>query len=195
MALASLRLVALIGSAVTADPTVPTIDPSTKCVSLSERCVGKADTRATIPRSNLAFAVPAGWIYAQAPGATVAQVSDAGPAVAFLGVASGSADPDKAKEAAFGDLVKKLGLSSPKRKPTWRKPDDVKRSGALRLELWQLEENAQRGSSKGSTLVVAALTVDGTATVGLGFVPNDDQSGADAMIMKAVESLAPRPGP
>src|SRR5579864_6189885 len=67
-------------------PAPPPPPPPPKCESLSERCAAKPDTRAKVTSSDLVFAPAGGWIYAQQSSATIAQASDAGPAIAFLGI-------------------------------------------------------------------------------------------------------------
>jgi hypothetical protein len=174
------------------EPTVEAPPPPPKCESFSEKCAGKADTRAKITNAGLVFSPAAGWIYAQQSSSTVAQASDSGPAIAFLGIDLDAKDTKKeigAKDAALAELVKQLGLTPLKRKVAWKKPDDKKTVGALKLDLWQLEEGGVRGPKKGPLLVVAGPVSDGKTVVGLGFVPDDDKSSADVAIMKSIESL------
>ena len=71
----------------------------------------------------------------------------------------------------------------------WKKPDDTKTIGPLKLGLWQLDEAGVRGAKKGPLLVVAGPTSDSKGVVGVGFVPDDDKSSADMAIMKSIESL------
>lgn len=174
------------------EPTVEAPPPPPKCESFSEKCAGKASTRAKITNAGLVFSPAVGWIYAQQSSSTVAQESDAGPAIAFLGIDLDAKDTKKevaAKDAALAELVKQLGLAPLKRKVAWKKPDDKKVVGALKLDLWQLKEAGSRGSRKGPLLVVAGPVSDGKTVVGLGFVPDDDKSSSDVAIMKSIESL------
>jgi hypothetical protein len=166
--------------------------PPKKCEAFNEKCVGTVDTRARITNSTLVFSPAAGWVYAQQSSSTVAQTSDSGPALAFLGIDIDPKDAKKeiaAKDAALAELCKQIGLAPLKRKVPWKKPDDKKIVGALKLDVWQLDESGVRGAQKGPLLVVTGPTPDGKGVVGLGFVPDDDKSSADVAIMKSIESL------
>lgn len=170
--------------------------PPPKCEAFNEKCAAAADTKAKITNSTLVFTPAAGWIYAQQSSSTVAQASDTGPALAFLGIEIDAKDAKKevaAKDAALAELVKQLGLAPLKRKVGWKKPDDKKTVGSFKVDFWQLEEGGVRGSKKGPILVVAAPTGDGKGVIGVGFVPDDDKSGADTLIMKSIESLGKAP--
>jgi hypothetical protein len=174
------------------EPTVQAPPPPPKCEAFSEKCVASGDTRARVTNSILVFSPAIGWIYAQQSSSTVAQTSDQGPAIAFLGIDIDPKDAKKeiaAKDAALAELAKQIGLSPLKRKVPWKKPDDKKAVGQLKLDLWQLEESGVRGTQKGPLLVVTGPTGDGKGVVGLGFVPDDDKSSADVAIMKSIESL------
>ncbi len=174
------------------EPTVQAPAPPPKCESFSEKCVGATDTRAKITNSALVFSPTPGWVFAQQSSSTIAQDSDSGPAIAFLGIDIDPKDAKKevaSKDAALAELAKQLGLAPLKRKVAWKKPDDKKAVGALKLDLWQLEESGVRGAKKGPLLVVTGPTADGKGIVGLGFVPDDDKSSADVSIMKSIESL------
>jgi hypothetical protein len=165
--------------------------PPPKCESLSEKCTAKADTRAKITNSDLVFTPTTGWLYAQQSSATVAQTTESGPGFALLGIEIDLKDVKKevaSKDAAVTELVKQLGLVPLKRKVAWKKPDDHEAVGPIKLELWQLEEGA-RGAKKGPILIVAASTGDGKVVVGVGFVPADDESGADKTILASIKSL------
>jgi hypothetical protein len=166
--------------------------PPPKCEAFAEKCAGTADTRAKIINSVLVFTPAAGWFYAQQSSSTVAQASDAGPALAFLGIDVDPKDARRevaAKDAALTELCKQLGLAPLKRKVAWKKPDDKKVLGNVKAELWQLEEAGARGLKKGPLLVVSGSGPDGKAVIGVGFVPDDDKSSADVAIMKSIESL------
>ncbi len=174
------------------EPVVVAPPPPPKCEAFSEKCEGKPDTRAKITNSTLVFTPAAGWFYAQQSSSTVAQSSDAGPALAFVGIEIDAKDARHevaVKDAALNELCKQLGLSPLKRKVAWKKPDDKKIIGPLKADLWQLEEAGVRGVKKGPLLVVAGSTVDGKGVIGVGFVPDDDKSSADVAIMKSIESL------
>jgi hypothetical protein len=177
-------------------PVAEVPPPPPKCESFSEKCAAKPETRAKITSSTLVFTPAAGWTYAQQSSSTVAQASDAGPAIAFIGIEIDAKDAKKevaAKDAGLAELCKQLGLSPLKRKVAWKKPDDKKVVGSLKLDLWQLEEAGVRGTKKGPLLVVTGPTTDGKGVVGLGFVPEDDKSSADLAIMKSIESLGTAP--
>jgi hypothetical protein len=173
-------------------PPVVEAPPPPKCESLGEKCAARADTRAKITSSEAEFSPAETWIYAQQSSATIAQTDDGGPAIAFLGVEVDPKDAKKDagyKDAALAELAKQIGLSPLKRKVNWRKPDETKTIGALKLGLWQLDEAGVRGAKKGPLLVVAGPTSDTKGVVGVGFVPDDDKSQADQAIMKSIESI------
>jgi hypothetical protein len=176
----------------TAAAAAPAPLPPPKCESLSEKCASTPETRTPIANSTLVFTPAAGWFHAHLPSASVAQASEAGPAIAFLGIDVDAKDAKKdatAKDMALAALVKQLGLEPLKRKMSWKKPDDKKAFGGVKAELWQLEEAGVLGAKKGPLLVVAASTGDGKGVIGLGFVPDDHKSSADVAIMKSIESL------
>ena len=56
-------------------------------------------------------------------------------------------------------------------------------------EPWQAE-GAARGTKKGPLLIFADTGKEGDVLLGLGFVPDDDSSGADAAILASIESIA-----
>ena len=173
-------------------PPTPPVQP--KCEDLSENCVAAADTRARIASTDLTFAPAAGWSYAQQSTVTVAQTSSSGSALAFAGVDLDAKDAkhDLAlKDAALVELAKQLGLTGLKSKLSWKKPDEPKAVGDMKLGLYysQLKGQSQRGAKKGKALVVAGPTSGDKAIVGLGFVPDDDKSDADEAVMKSIESL------
>lgn len=175
----------------TATPSPP---PPPKCESLTEKCEAKSDTKAAVTNSNLTFAPAPGWTYAMLSAATIAQASDQGPVVAFMGYEGDVKDAKKdagAREAAMGELFKQLGLTPLKRKMSWRAPDEAKAVNGMKLGLWQIsEKDGQRGAKKGPILVVAGPTGEGNkGVIGVGFVPDDDKSKADEAIMKSIESL------
>ncbi len=166
--------------------------PPPKCEALSEKCAATADSRAKITNSSLIFTPAPGWIFAQQSSSTLAQQSDTGPAIAFLGIDIDPKDAKKevaSKDAALAELAKQLGLAPLKRKVAWKKPDDKKTVGSFKVDFWQLEEGGVRGSKKGPMLVVATPGGEGKDVIGVGFVPDDDKTDADAAILKAIESL------
>jgi hypothetical protein len=166
--------------------------PPPKCESFSEKCEAKPDTKAKITSSALVFTPAPGWTYAQQSSTTIAQASEQGPSIAFIGIDIDVKDLKKDlanRDTALAELVKQLGLAPLKRKVQWKKPDDTKTIGTMKLGLWQLEEAGVRGTKKGPLLVVAGPTGEGKGIVGVGFVPDDDKSQADVAIMKSIESL------
>jgi hypothetical protein len=174
------------------EPVAEAPPPPPKCEAFSEKCESKPDTRAKITNSSLVFTPATGWLYAQQSGSTVAQASDAGPALAFVGIDIDPKDARKevaAKDAALIELCRQLGLTALKRKVAWKKPDDKKIIGPIKAELWQLEEGGVRGVKKGPLLVVVGATSEGRGLLGVGFVPDDDKTSADVAIMKSIESL------
>lgn len=176
----------------TSEPAVEAPPPppkKKKCEALDEKCEAKDSTKARIAKSDLVFKPAKGWVYAQGEAATVAQAADDGPAVA---VAQFDVDPkqDAAnREAALAELAKEIGVTLPKKKINWKKPDDSKEMGDLKLGLWQIDGGA-RGEKKGPVLFFAAPVADGKVLLGVGFVPGDDASGADAAILESIESIA-----
>lgn len=169
---------------------VPEVKAPPKCETLQEKCAAAADSRAKIASSELVFTPPSSWIYAQFSSVTVAQVSETGPAVAFMGYEGDAKDAKKeraAREAALTELAKQLNLGAIKQKPFWNK-GEPKAVGGLKLELWQIETGS-RGSKKGPLLIVAGPTQGNKGVIGVGFVPDDDSSGADGAIMKSIESI------
>jgi hypothetical protein len=177
------------------EPTPPPPPPPPKCESLTEKCEAKADTKAKITNSNLTFAPAPGWTYAMLSAATVAQASDQGPVVAFMGYEGDNKDAKKdatARDAAMGELFKQLGLTPLKpRRVVWKSPEEPKTINGMKLGLWQIgEKEGQRGTKKGPILIVAGPTGEGNkGVIGVGFVPDDDKSKADEAIMKSIESL------
>jgi len=167
--------------------------PPPKCESLGEKCAAKASTKAKITSSDLVFTPATGWFYAQQSSATISQSSETGPGLALMGYEGDAKDHKKefaARDAAMAELIKQLGLTPLKRKVNWKKPDDTKTIGAMKLGLWQLEEAGQRGAKKGPLLLLAGPIGEGNkGVIGVGFVPEDDKSQADIAIMKSVESL------
>jgi hypothetical protein len=125
---------------------------------------------------------------------TIAQTSDSGSALAVTGVEVDSKDAKKDasfKDAGLTELAKQLGLTALKLKLNWKRPDEPKAVGDMKLGLYysQLKGVGQRGAKKGRLLVIAGPTTGNQGLVGLGFVPDDDKSDADEAIMKSIESL------
>jgi hypothetical protein len=185
--------------------------PPPKCEALEEKCKAEGGTRARIARSSFVFAPVAGWIYAQGEGATVAQDGgDSGAAIVIAVYEADAKDAKKelaARDAAFEQLAKQIALTPPKGKVRWQLPTcqckgssctgsggelckAMKPASELKSSVWQLDGGVRAGK-KGPLLVVHAALPDNKALLGLGFVADDDKSGADAGILKAIESIGP----
>lgn len=172
-------------------PTIEELPPEPPkpkpCEALDEKCDAKDSTKAKIAKSDFVFKPAKGWIYAQGQEATIAQAADDGPAVV---VAQFDIDPKQEaanREAALGELSKQINVTLPKKKLNWKKPDDAKAIGDLKLGLWQID--GARGDKKGPLILFAAPVADGKVLLGVGFVPSDDSSGADAAILESIESI------
>ena len=173
-------------------PTVaPEVKPPPKCEKLDEHCDAKADTRAKVAHAELYVTPVVGWVYAQDEGATVAQASDSGPVMAFVGY---DEDKDAKKDAvvrdtAVAELFKIIGVENkPPKKIPWKTPKAAKAIGDLKLDVWEIEAGYARGSKKGTVVVVAGSIGDGKGALGVSFAPDDDKSADDA-ILKSFESL------
>jgi hypothetical protein len=191
----------------------PEPPPPPKCETPSENCKAAADTHARIAGTSYVFTPVTGWVYAQLSNVTIAQVNaENSPAMV---IAAYAADKDAKKElgqrdTAFADLSKEIGLTPPKTKANWKQPT-CKCAGKacagsggdlckamtpvsdLKANVWQLDGGV-RGGKKGPILVVQAPLGEGKALLGVAFVPDDDQSGADQAILKAIESIGPGEG-
>lgn len=178
------------------EPPAPTVEPEVKppppkCEKLDEHCDAKADTRARVAHAELYVTPVVGWVYAQGDGAMVAQSSDSGPVMAFVGYDEDK-DPKKdaaVRDAALVELLKAIGVENkPPKKVPWKVPNSAKGTGDLKLDLWEIPAGYARGSKKGTVVVVAGSISDGKGALGVSFAPNDDKSADDA-IMKSFESL------
>ena len=181
-------------------PTQDTVEPEPEpppppkpkpCEALDEKCEADADTRSKIAKSALKFRPVKGWTYAQGAEATVAQQGESGAAVAVAEVETGTdakAEPTK-RDEALEALAKQIGVTPPKKKVTWKKPLEEKSVGEMKVGLWQLE-GANRGDKKGPLLIFAGQVAEGKVLLGLGFVPEDDTSGADAAILESIDSIS-----
>ena len=76
-------------------------------------------------------------------------------------------------------------------KVNWKEPGDTKDIFGKKIALYEVE-GAERNTKKGPMLVIAGPIGETLWVLGVGFVPDDDQNGAGA-IMKAIESLADAP--
>lgn len=162
-----------------------------KCEALEEKCEGASGKKARVSGAPFSFEPASGWAYAQEEAVTIAQTADSGPAVALVAHDTGDAKAQPTnRDAAFDALIKRLALTPPKKKVGWKKPAEVKDVGELKISLYQLE-GAARGDKTGPLLVFAAPLPDGKSLLGVGFVPEDDESSADAAILQSIESIAP----
>ncbi|HVY49474.1 MAG TPA: hypothetical protein VHB21_26460 [Minicystis sp.] len=194
------------------EPLVAKVEPPPppKCEALEESCKADAKTHARIARTSYVFSPVAGWVYAQTEAATVTEANaEAGPAMVVAGY---DANKDAKKELsdrdqAFATIAKEIKLTLPKAKANWKKPlctcsaKACKGSGGdlckamkpvseLKASVWQLD-GGMRGGKKGPMLIVQAPLGDGKALLGVGFVPDDDQTAADQAILKSIESIGP----
>lgn len=180
-------------AAVVAEPEPPPPPPK-KCEAIAEQCAASEGTRAKIAASEFALTPPPTWIYAQQGSATVAQASDSGAAIAFVGITGDAKNAKKdseAREVAFADLSRQIGLAPPTpgtRKVPWRVPDETKVVGPLKFGQWEIKSGT-RASTKGSLLVVASSTDEGKAIVGVCFAPKEGEGMAVEAILKAIESI------
>lgn len=172
-------------------PVEPAKPPPPKCEKLDERCDAKADTRAKVAHAELYVTPVAGWVFAQEEAATIAQSSDTGSVMAFVGY-----DEDKdakkdaaARDAALVELLKAAGVENkPAKKIPWKAPKAAQAIGDLKLDVWELEAGYARGAKKGTVVVVAGPIGEGKGVLGVSFAPADDKSADDAII-KSFESL------
>ena len=172
-------------------PAAPAKPPPPKCEKLDEHCDAKADTRAKVAHAELYVTPVAGWVFAQDEAATIAQSSDSGSVMAFVGY-----DEDKdakkdaaARDAAVAELFKAAGVENkPLKKIPWKQPKAAKAIGDLKLDVWEIEAGYARGAKKGTVVVVAGPIGEGKGVLGVSFAPADDKSADDAII-KSFESL------
>ncbi|MFO0762487.1 MAG: hypothetical protein U0359_38970 [Byssovorax sp.] len=166
--------------------------PPPKCEALDEKCAATAETHAKIAHSELVFSPVTGWTYAQMEAVSVAQASDTGPAMAFLGYEGDAKDAKKdgaARDAAFGELTKALGIESkPPKKVNWKKADNPKAIGEMKLDQWVIDKGWTRGGKKGALVIVAGASDGPKSVMAIGFYPDDDKS-ADDTIPKSFESI------
>ena len=170
--------------------TVAPAEPTSKCGAVSDGCKATAEARVAIPNSDLQVILPAGWAFAKDNGVTVAQASDDAAALAFGVVDTKDAKPNAAfRNQALSDVAAHIHLASIKQKIPWKHPMDSKSVGSLKVNLWQVDK-ASRGEAKGPLVIFSADLPNNKILFGVGFVPEDDHSGADELIMKAVDSIA-----
>ncbi len=174
----------------------PPPPPPPKCEALAEACVADKSTTARIAHgAGLVFTPPSTWHYAQEEAATVAQLTDEGPALAVAFSTAASKDVAKnhaACDAALVTLSGRLALKLPKQKIAWKKADKVIKVGGHEVDLYQVE-GAQRGAKKGPLLAFVDHLTDVDMIIGVGFVDDDDKTDADGAILAAIQSIAPAP--
>jgi hypothetical protein len=174
------------------EPTPPPKPRPKKCETLLDQCEGGDGKKARIPGGELTFQPAEGWFYSQEEAQTVMQTSDAGPAVALLVYETDDPKTEPNREAAVKKLLERLAITQPKEKINWKKPAGTKPGGvapkSFTVSLWQLE-GATRGEKKGPWLIFAAQLTGGKSLLGMGFVPDDDSTSADALILKSLESI------
>jgi hypothetical protein len=167
--------------------------PPPPCEAITEKCAAEKTTMARIAHTTeLVFTPPQGWIYAQEPDASVAQVSDDGPGFAIAAidiVAKDAAKATAARDAAVASLGKRLGVTLPKQKINWKKADKTIDVAGHPFALHQIE-GAMRAGKKGPLLVFTSTLGDTSAIVGAGFVDDDDKTDADVAILESMKSIA-----
>ena len=180
------------GATAEKEPPPPPPPPAKKCESLAEKCEGGKGTRIPIVSSGQSFEPVSGWAYAAESEATIAQLGDSGPAFAALGYEGGDPKTDAAtRDAALETLIGKIGVAVKSKKLRWNKPLEESDIGKLKVSMWQLE-GANRGDKRGPLLVFAAPLTDGKALLGIAFVPDDDETSADAnMLCGMSERVSP----
>lgn len=174
------------------EPPPPPPKPK-KCEALDEGCKAKASTKAKVKTAALVFKPADGWVYAQGEEHTVAQSSEDGAAL-IIGTYATEKDAKKDaanRDAAFDALLKSIGVSTPKQKLAWKKPQDTKTPGGLKLGMWDAGE-VERGEAKkkGPLLVVQGPLPEGRALLAIGFAPADQEDSAEK-ILTAIDTLAP----
>ncbi|WP_437301998.1 hypothetical protein [Sorangium sp. So ce388] len=175
---------------VTAAPEPPPPPAPKPCKALDEQCQADESTRAKIARSSFVLTPVKGWTYAQAESATVAQAAAEGPALATAQVDVGEGkQAGEKRDAALDALAHEINVTLPKKKVNWKKPLETKEIAGRKIGLWQAE-GAARGTKKGPLLIFADTGKEGEVLLGLGFVPDDDSSGADATILQSIESIS-----
>lgn len=168
--------------------------PKPECKTLDEKCKADDSTQAKIANSELVFIPPAGWLFAQEEGLTLAQTEEGAGSMAIMAFDSRGLKPKELKdkrESATETLASALGIKLPQKGPkrvypNWDKPDGDAKAGDLTLSMWELA-GAGRGTKDGAVLVF--LSKGDTVLIGLGFAPKDDT--ATQSILKALETIGP----
>jgi hypothetical protein len=175
-----------------------------KCEALSEKCSAKGTTNARVGATGFGVTPIEGWTYAQGEAILVAQKSGEGAAMAATGFdvpQPANAANKKAeaanRKAALEACAKEIGVTLPKKEPTWNKPADTTEAGPSKMNLWGME-GASRGDKKGFLLVFLPATPlpEGKSVIGIGFIPEDDEAAGEFedAFKKIAGSLKPYEG-
>lgn len=172
---------------VTSEPATVAPPAPKKCDALEEGCVAADGTRSAIQASSWTVEPPASWIYAHEGDATVAKTD--GAIVAIVVHETGPKKGESAnRSSAFDAVVKKLGLTMPKKAPWPDKPAKVLAVGAAKVSLFQFDGVTREGKS-GALLAFTSRLSDKESLLGAGFVLDSDTKDADKAILKCVQSL------
>jgi hypothetical protein len=210
--LAALSLISACGSPPKPPPPTPEDDSvkwtqpeaskePPKCEALTEKCSAKGSTSARVGKTGYGVTPIEGWTYAQGEDILVAQKSAEGAAMAATGYEIPT-PANKKQEAAFRKAAleacaKEINVTLPKKEPTWTKPADTTESGPGKMNLWGME-GAARGDKKGFLLVFvpAAPLPEGKSLIGIGFIPEDDETAGEFedAFKKIAGSLKPYEG-
>lgn len=167
----------------------PEPPPPPKCESLEEGCQSSSDTLVKIALAEHVFHPPNDWEYARGARATLTQVNDQGPVLALTSFTPESDDKKlkSQRTEALVALAKMTEVELPDTEVNFDKPQQEADVAGLKMQYWQLEK-AKRADRTGSLLVLMA-DLDDRKLFGLGYVPDDDQSEADRIILEALESI------
>jgi hypothetical protein len=179
-------------TATTASPPPPSApDPvPPKCEALLEQCMATESTRALVQDSGWTVAPPPGWTYAQNTEGTLVEAHGTALGVVAYDVPAKKAD--HRRDEVLHAVLAKLGVTFPKAaKLTWPKhPDKVTKVGKIAVSLFQFD-GASREKKPGPVLVFSARLSASKMLLGVGFVPDDDDTGADEAILKLIDSIGP----
>jgi len=174
--------------------------PPPKCESLDEKCSAKSDTTAKVKSASLQFKPPEKWMYAQEENRSIMQQGSE-PSAAVLVIGSYTPDKDAkkndaARDAAFADLLKAIGTTTPKGyKVPWKKSDSPIDANGLKIGVWVAPGSERAGlTDKKGSAMIAHAPVDATHNmIAVGFVLDDDVKGQEA-IQNVLTSLKPDTG-
>lgn len=174
----------------TEEPPPPPPPKPKPCKALDEDCEAKASTEAKIANSDMIFKPPKGWKYAQGELATIAQTGDDGVVIAITEIKID--DPKQeavSRKEATNALAEEVKVTLPKKEPNWKKPDDSKELGDLKLNLWQVN-GGMRAEKKGAVLFFTAAIPEGKLLVGVSFSTGEDEK-ADGALLECLDTIAP----